>query len=497
MNRTPSGARWLWQSLSSRLLLTYLILVTLSVGGLILWSGTRLQAATFEQESHNLATQAQLIAGAMRQAFGESDHENGMPSSLKALVAAYAEEANTSGSLTHARVTVVDRRLGVLISTEPKVNPGREDNHPEFIAARAEAPQADIRQDEFTGEERIFVAAPVRGEDSVSAYVQLSVSTAPLYESIRQMWLALLGVGGVMLLATAGVSLLLARGIARPVQTLTRASEAIAQGDLDRRVTPGGPDEIARLGHAFNRMTDRLQDLITRQQEFAGNAAHELRTPLTGLRLRLELLQDRAAREPLAARDDLRQMEHEVTHLQRVVEQLLALAALDQGAPATHRILDLAPLLYELTDQLSPLVSRAGVQLTVNVPPHLPPVDVNPEQIRMALRNLLDNAIKYTPTGGCVTLCAESHPDALEIAVVDTGEGIPAEALPHIFDRFYRVNQARDKRVRGSGLGLTLARSMIQANRGSIQVTSMAQRGSTFTIRLPLAQVEAIPRLSR
>lgn len=469
--------------LTGRLVLTYLLLALLSVGGLIVWMGVQLQAATFDQEEHNLEIQAQLVGNALRVGFGKEDTP---PSAnLATLVQAYAQESRVTANDIPARVTVVNNQLRILASSDPRVTAGREENHAEFQAARAGFEQHEIRWDEFANEERVFVAAPIRGEEDVVAFVQLSVPTAAMYSGIWKTWLGLVGVGGIILALTALVSVMLARGIARPVQTLTRVSQEIANGHLERRVTPEGPDEIAQLGRTFNQMTERLQELIAREKDFAANAAHELRSPLTSLRLRLELLQNSAHAPPGATNDYFRQMEREVAHLQRVVEQLLTLAGLDQGAHVPRTNFDPAPLLYDLADELSPQLQQAQVQLRVNIPDHLPPIHANAEQIRMAVRNLLENALKYTPAQGCVTLDSRVSKDFVEIAVSDTGIGIPADALPHIFDRFYRVDAARRNRVRGSGLGLALTRFVVEGNEGHVAVTSSEGQGSTFTLQLP------------
>lgn len=476
---------WLY-SLSGRLLFTYLALALLSMGSLIVWTGSRLQAAELEQAEHNLELQAHLIANALREPFEERGEEASHGRSLETLVYEYAAQSDT-------RLTVMDEQGRVVISSDEQVLPGVQEYGRELIAAASGWEQHDIRWDALTRTERLYVAAPILHDTRVIGLVQLSIPTAPLYDAMRRMWLTLLGVGGGVLLLTATVSLALARWIARPVQMLSLTSEAIAAGHLKRRVKPSGPDEIKRLGDAFNRMTDRLQDLYRRQQEFVANAAHELRSPLTGLRLRLDLVQKSNLNDPTALRQQLAEIEQQVTHLQRMVEQLLALAALDESIEAPRTWLDLAPLLYELADELSPQIRAAGVEMHVEVPPHLPPVRVNADQVRAAVRNLLDNACKYTPAGGQVTLRATTTNGTLAIAVIDTGEGIPPEALPHLFDRFYRVPRARSVRQRGSGLGLALARSMIEANGGSIQVQSTLGKGSTFTISFHLAPQVASP----
>jgi signal transduction histidine kinase len=470
--------------LTSRLALTYMLLVLLSVGGLIVWAGLQLQTATFEQQERNLEIQAQLIANALRNEFGD-DADKIQVAALRSALQTYAQESGLYASDELARVTLVDDKLRVLASSDPRVTEGVEHNHTEFVAARAGYEQNEIRWDEFAKQERVFVAAALRGEHDVDAFVQLSMSTAPINTMVRQMWLGLASVGGIILALTALVSVMLARSIARPVRRLTATSEAIAQGHLEQRVTPEGPDEIERLGRAFNQMTERLSELLMREKEFAGNAAHELRSPLTGLRLRLELLQDTARTNPTVTQNYLAQMEQEVAHLQRVVEQMLALAALEQGKLAPRANFDPAPLLYDLADDISPLVQTTQVEFQVQVPEHLPLIHANAEQVRMAVRNVLENAFKYTPPHGTVILRANALPDVVEIVISDTGVGIPPEALPHIFDRFYRVDTARRNLVRGSGLGLALTRLIVQANAGQIAVTSAQGQGSTFTIQLP------------
>jgi two-component system sensor histidine kinase BaeS len=361
-----------------------------------------------------------------------------------------------------------------------------EENHLELIAARAGGEQHDIRWDEWRGEERLFVAAPVTEENrKVIGFVQLSILTTPIYDGIRGTWLSLFAAGGSVLLATALVSLVLARQIARPVQSLTAITEEIAAGHLEQRVTPAGPDEIQRLGRAFNRMAERVREMLAQQQAFAANAAHELRSPLTSLRLRLEMLQTHGQGNGELAHRYLAQMEREVDHLRRLVDHLLALSTLDEGKRLLCTALDPAPLLYELADEMGPLAQEAGLDLCVDVPPHLPPLMANGEQMRIVVRNLLDNAIKYTPAGGMVTLSAWADNGRVQIAVTDTGVGIPAEALPHIFERFYRVDKARSRRQGGAGLGLALVRSIVEAQGGQVEVKSQPGAGSVFTLSLP------------
>lgn len=474
-------------SLKSHLLLTYLAVMVLGVGSLIFGTGQRLQAAIVEQAEHQLELEAFIIADALRDPLEKwVEGEKPAGRSLESLVLSYAQSMG-------GRVTMTDARLLVLLSSDERVPLHGEENHPEFIAARAGSEQHDIRWDEWSEEERLFVAAAVtEAERKVIGFVQLSVPMAPIYAQTRQTWLSLLTAGSVVVLATALVSLLLARQIARPVEALTAISEEIAAGRLEQQVIPSGPDEIQRLGRAFNRMAERVRDMLTRQQAFVANAAHELRSPLTSLRLRLEMLQSYGQSDKGLTRRYLRQMEQEADGLRRLVDLLLALSSLDEGERLPQFPLDLAPLLYELADEMSPLIRVASLNLRLDVPPHLPPVLANAEQIRIAIRNLLDNAVKYTPAEGWITLKACADDGVVQISVADSGIGIPAEALPHIFERFYRVDKARSRQVGGAGLGLALVKAIIEAHDGRVSVNTQPEQGSVFTVHLPAANLRKL-----
>jgi signal transduction histidine kinase len=374
------------------------------------------------------------------------------------------------------------------------VSLGQQDNAPELIDAQRGITRPSIRWDTFRSEQRLFVAAPIAGDRSaVLGYVQLSVSMTPIIEERVHIFVTFAGISVVVLLVTILASILLARQIVVPVQHLTMTSEQIAAGKLDERVTPAGPSEVRRLGDAFNQMADRVQVMMAQQRAFVDNAAHELRSPLTGLRLRIEMLQTHSASNAALTQRYLSQMERELGYLQRVVDHLLALASAEQNEQAAPKTaLDLSRVLYDLPDEMSPLAQHARVTLETDLPEHLPAVLANPDQMRIAIRNLLDNAVKYTRPGGAVNFSARATDERVEIVVRDTGAGIPADALPHVFDRFYRVDAAHSRSsatsVGGVGLGLSLVQAIIKAHGGMIRVTSQIGSGSAFTIELPLAR---------
>jgi signal transduction histidine kinase len=468
--------------LRGQLVLTYVVVGLVGLGALIGWAGQRLQAATIGQAERELALQAHLLADALHdplEARGDSRRPQGTP--LASLLDSYAR---TTGS----RVTLLDARLVPIASSEPGQGNAGQAATPELRAAREGRTATDIRRDPLSDEERLFAAAPVGGEERRGplGYVQLARPTGPIYAEIGRLWLSLLGAGIVILLLTGLVSMALARRLADPLQQLTGVSERLADGDLGQRARPDGPTEIRQLGQAFNRMAERLQAMLQRQQAFVAHAAHEFRSPLASLRLRLEMLQRADVQDDRAlTRRYLGQMERDVDRLRALVDHLLLLVSLDEGQQPPRVTLDLAPLLYEVADELGPLARAAQIDLRVDVPPHLPTVQGSPEQLRIVVRNLLDNAIKYSLAGGAVILAARGADDAVAIEVRDRGIGIPADALPAIFERFYRVDAARSPDRGGAGLGLALVQAVVTAHGGSVSVQSAPGQGSSFRVQIP------------
>ncbi|MFN8481623.1 MAG: ATP-binding protein [Anaerolineae bacterium] len=474
--------RRLLRSLQGRLILTYMVLMLLAIGGLVLWLGLRLQNAALEATRHDLEIQSYVMANGVRDALEAVKGGKRLdPRALDALLRLYSEG-------TGARVTLVGDDRRVLYSTDSQVRVQSEDDDAEIEGASAGHDASEIRRDAWSDTERLFIAAPVT-EDSgkMLGYVQLSVPMAPLYAQMRGTWLMLVAAGGVLLLLTALVSVWMARQIARPIQSLTTATEDIAAGHLDRSVTPGGPDEIERLGKAFNQMADQVRAMLDRQRSFTAHAAHELRTPLTSLALRLEMLQTYGDKDPSMTQGYLPQMERDVQHLRDLVDHLLALAAVEEHDQPAREPVDLALVLYEVADSVAPLARQAGLSLRVDVPAHLPPVLAHTAQMRIVARNLLDNAVKYTPQGGQVALSARAEKDQVVVAVSDSGPGIPPDALPRIFERFYRGNGKAARRSEGTGLGLSLVESIVTAHGGRVSVSSEMGKGSVFTVWLPVA----------
>ena len=297
------------------------------------------------------------------------------------------------------------------------------------------------------------------------------------------LWWQLLAGGAI----AAGIALLLARllalGMTRPLRDMARASGRMAQGDYGQRVHTTSRDEVGELARAFNRMSAELAQVERLRRELVANVSHELKTPISALRAHLENLLDGVEE---ADRATLQVMLAQSERLSRLVEQLLDLSRLESGdIPFERSAVELGPLVNEVLSEVRVGVGD-DVRVVPEISPGLPPVWADRERLHQVVFNLLDNALRFTPPGGTVTVSVTSDRDAVQVRVADTGPGIPAEHLPHVFERFYRVDQSRSRGDGGTGIGLAIARSIVEAHRGRIWAESEVGSGSTFGFALPL-----------
>ncbi len=315
--------------------------------------------------------------------------------------------------------------------------------------------------------------------------VQVGASLRSVDATLRRV-AGLLGAGTLLAVAIAGaVGYALARAALRPIDEVTQAALRISRAeDLSRRLPePSVQDEVGRLTATFNEMLGRLDDLFRAQRHLVADVSHELRTPLTTIQGNLDLLRRGALDDPEARREAIRAIEAEIGAMSRLVADLLLLAQADAGVKLEFRPVELDTLLLDVYRQAQTLAQGVKVKLGEE---DQALVMGDPDRLRQLLLNLVDNALKYTPAGGEVTLSLQREPGWVCIAVSDTGIGISPEDLPHIFERFYRSDKARTRGKGGTGLGLAIARWIAEAHNGRITVESAPNRGSTFTVWLPL-----------
>jgi signal transduction histidine kinase len=285
------------------------------------------------------------------------------------------------------------------------------------------------------------------------------------------------------------ISLWLARSILLPLEAMRRAAAGIAGGDLSQRVVTGRNDELGELAGAFNSMTGRLQHTLQQQRDFVANASHELRTPLTTIRLRVEALLGGARNDPVMANRFLDEIDSELERLNRLVDELLSLSRAEAGAEVLRKErVNLSRLLSRAVASFEPRAQAAGITLSLDAAPEVPAVAASPAHIRQVIDNLLDNALKYSAGGGVIAISCRGVEDRVVVAVTDTGQGIPARDLPHVFERFYRADRARSRgsRARGSGLGLSIVRSVISAHGGEVSIDSQEGKGTSVRFTLPV-----------
>jgi heavy metal sensor kinase len=296
--------------------------------------------------------------------------------------------------------------------------------------------------------------------------------------------------------AVGGGYLLVSRAL-RPVERMAGKAEIISVhrlGELLPVARTG--DELERLAESLNRMIVRLEDAISNSKRFVADASHELRTPLTILRGELEgLVQDKRIPAELNQRID--SMLEETERLAKIVEGLVALSRLDAGESQTEWVrFDLAALATSTADQMSLLAEDKKIALTCEKAEDAF-IQGDRARIKQVVVNLLGNAIKYTPEGGQVRLAVRAHGGQAILEVADTGSGIPPEALPHIFQRFYRADESRSQDPEGAGLGLSIVQSICHAHSAEITVESTPGQGSRFQVKFPSWEAKVSERVSK
>ncbi|MGD0753375.1 MAG: ATP-binding protein [Anaerolineales bacterium] len=283
-------------------------------------------------------------------------------------------------------------------------------------------------------------------------------------------------------LVALGLGTILARTLTHPLRDLTAAIRAMAKGDLKQHVQVTSRDELGELATAFNQMSADLDRLNLARRQMTANIAHDLRSPLTVIGGYVESMRD-GVLKPTPERLDT--IHAEVMHLQRLVEDLRTLSQADAGELRLNRE-PLAPLtlLERMAKSYTQLAAQKKVALEVQAQPNLPEIRLDPDRMAQVFGNLISNSLRYTPEGGQILLTAGQEKEALAFCVQDNGQGISAEALPYIFDRFYRADPARSQSSE-SGLGLAIARSIVEAHGGSISAESEEGKGTKIRMVFP------------
>ncbi len=280
------------------------------------------------------------------------------------------------------------------------------------------------------------------------------------------------------------LSVILITQVLSPLRLLTRATEHIARGDLSHRVILKARDEFGRLGESFNRMIDNLSRSETARKTMTADIAHELRTPVTIIQGNLEAILDGVYS---ADTETIAPIYEETLHLGRLIDDLRDLALAESGElHLSKEPTDILVLVNQVVETVNASL-EGGPRVLVSAPEELPAVPLDSMRMRQVLANLLSNALRYTPEEIEIRVEIEVWENMLVLRVLDRGPGIPEDELPHLFERFYRGDEARTRATGGSGLGLAIAKQWVEAHGGKINASNRSEGGACFTILLPIA----------
>jgi two-component system phosphate regulon sensor histidine kinase PhoR len=577
-----------------RLFIPYLLLICAATGAVGAFAAIRMRGSYLQTTRLALSNESALVGGMLS--------EDLAPGRVERIEPRVRELAATLA----CRITIIDQEGHVLGDSE--ADPLRMENHhnrPEIMQADVAGEGEIIRHSDTVGTDMLYLARKLAAPDGKAYFVRLSVHLADLDRQLRLLYGALAGVALLAIGLAAAIGFYFVGRHTAPVRDLANFAEALARGDLHRRLLPGGKGEIGVLAHSLNAMADSITTLLndsekhraellailigmsdgviatdkhqrvvlvnqkaaellgfshegaqgrplwevvpnepilraagevlasgerrmfqvspsagrylevsactfpegpavaglvlvahdtTRsvryqelRKEFVANVSHELRTPLTVIKGFTETLMDGALADPVVGPKFLDTIRKHVDQLTNLVNDLLELSRLE-GSPELPRPVrvDMAAVTRRATDLLQPASQKKSQTLALDASNALPRVLGNPDYLERAVTNLIDNAIKYTPEGGTVQINVAQENGHVLVEVADNGLGIPADDLPRIFERFYRVDRSRSREMGGTGLGLSIVKHVAQVHGGSIDVTSTPGAGSKFRLRIPV-----------
>ena len=381
------------------------------------------------------------------------------------------------------RILVLNDSARVIADSHGGSRVGQTIIMPEIMDALSGNSSVTLQRDRYVLNVAESIYDMASGRMGVVLFV---ASVDDIFESLADirtmLMLATLLVGLLSVVVVLGISHYLISPLKRTVSVVSR----MTTGQLSLRIPVNGNDEYAILAQAFNGMTEKLEQVEKSREEFVSNVSHEMKTPLSAIKVLSEsiLLQDSAPEEMY--REFLQDIASEVDRMTNITNDLLALVKVDQREQGLNlRSLELSQLVEDILKRLSPLAEQKKIGLYYEVERPVP-FDADEIKLSLAISNIVENGIKYTPKGGTVRVIVDSDHQNAFVTIQDSGIGIPIEEHDKIFTRFYRVDKARDRETGGTGLGLAISRAAVLLHGGSIRVSSKADEGSTFVVRLPL-----------
>lgn len=494
----------MFSSLRARLVIAFAAIVAVALI-LVLASLPRLLDGYFaEQARQDLITRTRIVRNAVGTElvrYRDSEPETYLPIIQETDPPTVADGVReVLGSAARGQV----RSLAELVGANVTVTIADADQ-PDRVAYRLHVPLPDDFGEPGQQREDIAFADPVTIEDlfwtQAGAVAPLRVVTVRLSQPFTyraqtlETIVSVMTVSAVIALIVAVIaSFVLAERLTKPISRLTGAARELSEGKLDVRVRPPtGSPEMSELTAAFNAMAERLQQSIEfisrdrdRGRDFLADVSHELRTPIAALRTFNELLSDGATLDPDTRREFLDQSRQQIERLDWLATNLLELSKLDSGLVLLDlRPDDLRAVIESAVQQAQPAAERKGVELGVELPSEAVRQRHDPQRMGQVLGNLIGNAIKFTPADGRVEVELEPTAEGAQVTVSDTGLGIDPSELPYVFDRFYRGTKASESRAAGSGLGLSIVRSVVEMHNGRVEISSAPGKGTRVVVNLP------------
>ena len=467
----------MFRSLRSRLFLTYLVvagLVLLFVAVSLLFLLLR---STFgdQREYLNLERSLPFIARGEGKFLLEQEGE-----ALNSLI-------ERLDQISSARVIFVGPQGEVLADSRAGETPVPDD-----VLQRSSESEEMVRGRFGTPSEGIWLYI---SRSLGQRYRIILASPRPTLANLRLWWDSvlrpILQAAGIALLLSIFLSWLMSRWVAAPLDRMAEVSRAVAAGDYDQRLQPGGPEEVRGLALTFNEMVERVQAGRKAQRDFVANVSHELKTPLTSIQGFAQAILDGTAQDQDSRQRAAQVVYDEAQRLHRLVEDLLELARLDaRQIEFSRERVDVLALLSAVVERLSVKAAEAGVNV-INKVGQLPALIGDGDRLAQVFTNIIDNAIKHTPEGGRVSMWGEYVEGWISIHIEDSGTGIPEDELSRIFERFYQLDKARPGGMdRGVGLGLAITREIVHGHQGRLVAQSEVGRGSRFTVQLPVVRAD-------
>jgi signal transduction histidine kinase len=461
-----------FRSLRVQLAAAILTVLALGLGLLLIMAGSQISRMTMEAFTHEQQAQALALANSFPEAFERR--------SAQQLLQSWISRRNLLENEFSS-----DTNINVFTSAGA------------LVASNASGGRLAVDSDRVVRgsvvstiiDGRLYTAVPIIHEGrSVLGTLQIDTDVAPVQARLFGRWLALIGAAAGALVLAFVIAMWVAAQLTRPLSQLRGVAQQMAEGRLDARVAIDDTvNELAAVGSMFNHMAARIEQTVQEQRDFVANASHELRAPLAAIKIRAEALASQSIAGP-RAQQYAAEINDDVGQLASLVGDLLQLSRAESGAftPPTEPI-DVLDELHSCARAVAPRVAQRQQQLEIQLDDAIPELYIQPTDLALMVGNLLDNAIKYTPEGGRISLEATWHADTLTIAVNDTGVGIPPADLPRISERFFRVDRAHTRDVPGVGLGLALVSAVARQYGGTLRVTSsgVPGEGTQASLELP------------